>query len=132
MLKISMPYRSIDVSILVLRGRVWGMLDENGNSSPRNPFANSIMGYKDKRDINFQAIMLLSEMKSMVIYRRSQEGERTVEEESNNNVDISRLLEHELRKSCFPSDIMIMGAYCIVSVNMPRGCSVQASLLIVN
>ena len=77
------------------RTRLWGIHDENGGGSPRNPFANSIMGYEDNRDINFQAIMLLSEMKSMANYRKGRGGERTVEEESNNNIDISRVFQRD-------------------------------------
>lgn len=73
---------------------LWGRIDENGGT-PRNPFANSIMGYEDNRDVTFQAIMLLSEMKSMANYRRGLEGERTVEEESNNNIDISRVFQRD-------------------------------------
>ena len=55
------------------------------------------MGYEDDQDITFQAIMLLSEMKSMANYRRGREGERSVEEESNNtnDVDISRVFQRE-------------------------------------
>ena len=60
------------------RRKLWGLSDEDGNTPLAPPFV--LGGYGHSDDRNFQAIMILSEMKLLANYRQSQAGIEAYEE----------------------------------------------------